>query len=243
MIDNLSFQIRYLGQKTNTQFIFIAPSKSKRGGMAKWYTHLSKFVQETDHYIRLARSTDLGNSISMQYKKLKSIVKVTHSTHQNVEVKLESDCEVKTEQDNIHICSNVEGGKTLNFKATINVDKKFCKEDLNTTVEIKLEGTESKMILNIECGKCECEWGYIGEFCTCERNCPYANPYGDPDGKVGECSGRGICNKCSANKVSGCTCDAGWTGDDCSVKAVGASFSIPTYPTVEGKFLCFHGQN
>ena len=159
MIDNLSFQIRYLGQKTNTQFIFIATSTSKRGGMAKWYTHLSKFLQETDNYIRLSRRTDFGNSISTQYKKLKSTVKVTHSTHQNVEnveVKLESDCKVKTEQDNIHICSNVEEGKTLKFKATINVDKNFCKEDLNTTVEIKLEGTENKMILNIECQKCHC---------------------------------------------------------------------------------------
>ena len=85
MIDNLSFQIRYLGKKTNTQFIFIAASKSKRGGMAKWYTHLSKFVQETNNYIRLLRSTNFGNSISTQYKKLKSTVKVTHSTHQNVE--------------------------------------------------------------------------------------------------------------------------------------------------------------
>ena len=159
MIDNLSFQIRYLGQKTNTQLIFIAPSLSRRGGTAKWYRHLSKFDQKTENYVRLSRLTNFGNSISMQYKKLKSIVKVTHSTHQNVEnveVKLESDCKVKTEQDNIHICSNVEEAKTLNFEATIKVDKNFCEKDLNTIIDIKLEGTENKMVLNVECEKCHC---------------------------------------------------------------------------------------
>ena len=124
--------------------------------MTKWYTNLSKFVQETDNFVRLLPSTKFGDKISYEYKKLKSTVKVTHSTSENVEVKLESDCEVKTEQDNIHICSNVEEGKTLKFKATINVDKKFCKEDLNTTVDIKLEGTQDKMLLNIECEKCNC---------------------------------------------------------------------------------------
>ena len=156
MIDNLSFQIRYLGQKTNTQFIFIAASKSRRGGLAKWYTNLSKFVQETDNYVRLARSTNFADKISNEYKELKSTVKVTSENVENVEVKLESDCNDKTEQDNIHICKNVEEAKTLEFKATINVDKKLCKEDLNTTVEIRLEGTEEKMILSIECEKCHC---------------------------------------------------------------------------------------
>ena len=156
MIDNLSFQIRYLGQKTNTQFIFIAPSYSQRGGLGKWYRHLSKFVQETDNYVRLTSSKRFADEISHEYRKLKSTVRVTHSTSENVEVKLESDCNDKTEKDNFHICKYVEEAKTLKFKATINVDKNFCKEDLNTTVEIKLEGTQDKMILNIECEKCHC---------------------------------------------------------------------------------------
>ena len=127
--------------------------------MAKWYKNLSKFVQETDNYVLLRKSTNFGKSIGTQYKKLKSTVKVTGSTSQNVEnveVKLESDCNAKPEQDNIHICENVEEAKTLNFAANITVDKKFCKEDLNTTVDIKLEGTQNKMLLNIECEKCNC---------------------------------------------------------------------------------------
>ena len=132
------------------------PKKSKKGGLTKWYTHLSKFVQETENYVKLADSTDFGNSISKQYEKLKSTVKVTHSTSENVKVKLESDCNNKKEQDNIHICEKVEEAKTLNFAANITVDKKFCKEDLNTTVDIKLEGTQDKMLLNIECEKCNC---------------------------------------------------------------------------------------
>ena len=124
--------------------------------MAKWYTNLSKFVQETDNYVRLTRSTKFGDKISNEYKKLKSTVKVTHSTSENVEVKLESDCNSKTEQDNIHICKNVEEAKILKFKATIKVDKNFCKEDLTTTIDIKLEGTENKTVLSIECEKCHC---------------------------------------------------------------------------------------
>ena len=129
--------------------------------MAKWYKHLSEFVQGTVNYERLMNSTKFGISISRQYKKLKSTVKVTSSTSQNVEnvaVKLESDCndKVKTEQDNIHICSDVEEDKTIEFIANINVTKNFCKEDLNTTVDINLEGTGNKMVLNIECEKCHC---------------------------------------------------------------------------------------
>ncbi len=77
------------------------------GGMAKWYRHLSLFVQGTENYVWLSKSIDFADMISKQYKKLKSTVKVTHSTSPNVEVKLESDCNFKTEQDNIHICSNV----------------------------------------------------------------------------------------------------------------------------------------
>ena len=156
MIDNLSFQIRYLGQKTNTQFIFITPSKSKRGGLAKWYTNLSKFVQETDSYVRLTRSTNFADKISNEYKELKSTVKVTSENVENVEVKLDSDCNDKTEQDNIHTCKNVEENKILEFIAKINVDKNFCKEDLTTTIDIKLEGTENKTVLSIECEKCNC---------------------------------------------------------------------------------------
>ena len=156
MIDNLSFQIRYLGQKTNTQFIFITPSKSKRGGLAKWYTNLSKFVQETDSYVRLTRSTNFADKISNEYKELKSTVKVTSENVENVEVKLDSDCNDKTEQDNIHTCKNVEETKILEFIAKINVDKNFCKEDLTKTIDIKLEGTENKTVLNIECEKCNC---------------------------------------------------------------------------------------
>ena len=156
MIDNLSFQIRYLGQKTNTQFIFITPSKSKRGGLAKWYTNLSKFVQETDSYVRLTRSTNFADKISNEYKELKSTVKVTSENVENVEVKLDSDCNDKTEQDNIHTCKNVEETKILEFIAKINVDKNFCTEDLTTTIDIKLEGTENKTVLNIECEKCNC---------------------------------------------------------------------------------------
>jgi hypothetical protein len=156
MIDNLSFQIRYLGQKTNTQFIFIAASKSQRGGMAKWYKNLSKFVQETDNYVRLTRSTNFADKISNEYKELKSTVKVTSENVENVEVKLDSDCNDKTEQDNIHTCKNVEETKILEFIAKINVDKNFCTEDLTTTIDIKLEGTENKTVLNIECEKCNC---------------------------------------------------------------------------------------
>ena len=156
MIDNLSFQIRYLGQKTNTQFIFITPSKSKRGGLAKWYTNLSKFVQETDSYVRLTRSTNFADKISNEYKELKSTVKVTSENVEKVEVKLDSDCNDKTEQDNIHTCKNVEETKILEFIAKINVDKNFCKEDLTKTIDIKLEGTENKTVLNIECEKCNC---------------------------------------------------------------------------------------
>ena len=156
MIDNLSFQIRYLGQKTNTQFIFIAASKSQRGGMAKWYKNLSKFVQETDNYVRLTRSTNFADKISNEYKELKSTVKVTSENVENVEVKLDSDCNDKTEQDNIHTCKNVEETKILEFIAKINVDKNFCKEDLTKTIDIKLEGTENKTVLNIECEKCNC---------------------------------------------------------------------------------------
>ena len=156
MIDNLSFQIRYLGQKTNTQFIFIAASKTQRGGMAKWYKNLSKFVQETDNYVRLTRSTNFADKISNEYKELKSTVKVTSENVENVEVKLDSDCNDKTEQDNIHTCKNVEETKILEFIAKINVDKNFCKEDLTKTIDIKLEGTENKTVLNIECEKCNC---------------------------------------------------------------------------------------
>ena len=124
--------------------------------MTKWYTNLSKFVQETDNYVRLTPSTNFGDKISDEYEKLKSTVKVTHSTSENVEVKLESDCNSKSEQDNIHICKNVEEAKILEFKAKIDVDKNFCKEDQTTTIDIKLEGTENKTVLNIECQKCQC---------------------------------------------------------------------------------------
>ena len=55
--------------------------------MAKWYKNLSKFVQETDNYVKLSDSINFGNAIGRQYKKLKSTVKVTGSTSQNVEVK------------------------------------------------------------------------------------------------------------------------------------------------------------
>ena len=145
-----------MGQKTNTQFIFIAASKSLRGGMAKWYTNLSKFVQETVHYVRLTASTHFADRISRELRRLKSTVRVTHSTSDNVEVKLESDCNEKIEKHNIHICKNVEEAKILKFKATIKVDKNFCKEDLTTTIDIKLEGTENKTVLSIECEKCHC---------------------------------------------------------------------------------------
>ena len=124
--------------------------------MTKWYTKLSEFVQETDNFIRLLPSTKFGDKIRDEYKKLKSTVKVTHSTSKYVGVKLESDCNSKTEQDNIHICKNVEETKILEFKAKIDVDKNFCKEDLTTTIDIKLEGTENKTVLNIECQKCQC---------------------------------------------------------------------------------------
>ena len=141
--------------------------------MTKWYTNLSKFVQETDNFVKLSTSTNFADSISKQYKKLKSTVKVTHSTRQNVEnveVGLESDCKVKTEQDNIHICKNVEQNKTIEFKANIKVDKNFCKEDLNTTVDINLEGTGNKMVLNIECEKCHCGATEVKNSETCKRH-------------------------------------------------------------------------
>ena len=124
--------------------------------MAKWYTNLSKFVQETNNYVRLARSTNFADKISNEYKELKSTVKVTSENVENVGVKLESDCNDKIEQDNIHICQNVEETKILEFKAKINVSKNFCKEDLTTTIDIKLEGTENKTVLSIECQKCHC---------------------------------------------------------------------------------------
>ena len=139
--------------------------------MAKWYKNLSKFVQETDTYVRLTRKTKFGDKISKEYEKLKSTVKVTHSTRQNVEnveVELESDCKVTTEQDNIHICKNVEQNKTIEFKANITVDKNFCKEDLNTTVDINLEGTGNKMVLNIKCEKCHCDANEVNSE-TCKR--------------------------------------------------------------------------
>ena len=156
MIDSLTFQIRYLGQKTNTQFIFIAASISKGGGLAKWYTHLSRFIQETDNYVRLQATTKFADKISEEYQKLKSTVRVTHSTSEIVKVKLESDCNNQEEKENIHICKNVIEAKILTFKAKIKVDKNFCKEDLTTKVDIKLEGTENKTVLNIECEKCNC---------------------------------------------------------------------------------------
>ena len=124
--------------------------------MAKWYKNLSKFVQETDNYVRLTGGTDFADKISKEYTKLKSTVKVTSKNVENVEVKLESDCNDKTEQDNIHTCKNVEETKILEFIAKINVDKNFCTEDLTTTIDIKLEGTENKTVLNIECEKCNC---------------------------------------------------------------------------------------
>ena len=124
--------------------------------MTKWYTNLSKFVQETDNFVKLTSSTNFAEKISNEYKELKSTVKVTSENVENVVVKLESDCNNKTEQDNIHICQNVEETKILEFKAKINVDKNFCKEDLTTTIDIKLEGTENKTVLNIECEKCNC---------------------------------------------------------------------------------------
>ena len=110
------------------------------------------FVQGTENSVWLTKSTNFGKSISKEYKKLKSTVKVTHSTSQNIDLKkveLESDCKAPKEQDNVHICLNVEEAKTLNFKAKITVDKNFCKEEMTTTVDIKLEGTENKMVLNI----------------------------------------------------------------------------------------------
>ena len=124
--------------------------------MAKWYTNLSKFVQETDNYVRLTSNTNFADNISKEYKELKSTVKVTSENVENVGVKLESDCNEKIEQDNIHICQNVEETKILEFKAKINVSKNFCKEDLNTTIDIKLEGTDDKTVLSIECQKCHC---------------------------------------------------------------------------------------
>ena len=124
--------------------------------MTKWYTNLSKFVQETDNFVKLTSSTNFAEKISNEYKELKSTVKVTSENVENVVVKLESDCNNKTEQDNIHICQNVEETKILEFIAKINVDKNFCEEDLTTTLDIKLEGTENKTILNIECEKCNC---------------------------------------------------------------------------------------
>ena len=139
--------------------------------MAKWYKHLSKFVQETDNFVKLSKITNFAKEISKQYKKLKSTVKVTSSNSRNVgnvEVKLESDCKVKTEQDNIHICSNVEEAKTLNFEATIMVDKNFCKKDLSTSIDIKLEGTQNKMVLNIECEQCQCGQTEMNSE-TCKR--------------------------------------------------------------------------
>ena len=75
--------------------------------MAKWYKNLSKFVQETDNYVRLTGITDFADKISKEYTKLKSTVKVTSENVENVKVKLESDCNDKTEQDNIYICKNV----------------------------------------------------------------------------------------------------------------------------------------
>mgnify|MGYP002054992754 FL=1 len=90
-----------------------------------------------------------------------------------------------------------------------------CGGDSGTSVKVDQECREKSNNCNgngkCKCGKCECTEGYVGEFCTCERDeCPVS----EKDGKI--CSGHGKCDTCSANNVPGCTCDADWSGLDCS---------------------------
>lgn len=50
------------------------------------------------------------------------------------------------------------------------------------------------------CGKCLCEHPYEGQYC--EYECPTVNNK--------KCAGNGVCNK------GICTCNQGFTGEDCA---------------------------
>ena len=128
--------------------------------------------------IKLKKSTNLGNDIAEEYKKLKDTVQVSYkSDKDSIDVKLNSSCTESSMEGSTHTCKN-NSIEIIDFEAQINVTSEFCKdENQDSNVEIDLFGSTEKLTLEIKCEKCQC---------------------GDTDTNSAKCSSHGdlICGGC-----------------------------------------------
>ena len=96
--------------------------------------------------------------IEEQYKSIIETVRVLSSSDdEDVDIKFDmKNCnQISGENTKEITCEGVEDGVTLRLEAKITVTEKFCFKKQPKTIDIKIDGTNDKLSLTIDCEKCE----------------------------------------------------------------------------------------